>query len=251
MKKVMTLAMVMIMMPMLNGSEYRTWTEAKTGKTIDAKIVEKNHDGRRVRLLIKKGSAKWMTVSRLTKEDQQYVADWTFCSVQMRANTVAASSKRHKWSSVWGTIDQSGAEIAAMTDEQKNSRRVVGVFFNNTGDTEDFVIEVYWLGFPLDKKTKRAICAMSACPIKIPSKSRSSIAVSSSYNYRDTSLLYLQSNGSDYNWEGWYVRMWSGYGYAGWAIRLSDGKGNLIAESAAQPPFLRYIGQLPIPTIEQ
>lgn len=242
----------MTMATSLRGEEYRTWTESSTGRTLVAKIMEKAADNSRARLILKKGGSKWLNTSILSKEDQEYVKSWApinIPNIRMRANTVAVSTKRSKWSDVWGSIDSSGGKVA-MTEEQKNSRRVVGVFIDNNGFTENFIMEVYWLGFPLNNKTKRVICAMSARLIKIPAGTKESIRVSASYNYRDTSLLYLESDTSLYNWEGFYVREWSGYGYAGWAIRISDGEGEILAQSAAQPPFLRYIELIPVPTLK-
>ena len=244
------LLILMIMVTSLRGEEYRTWTESSTGRTLVAKIMEKAADNSRARLILKKGGSKWLNTSILSKEDQEYVKSWAPTNIRMRANTVAVSTKRSKWSDVWGSIDSSGGKVSAMTDEQKNSRRVVGVFIDNRGFTENFIMEVFWLGFPLNKKTKRVICAMSARPIKIPAGTKESIGVSASYNYRDTSLLYLESDTSLYNWEGFYVRKWSGYGYGGWAIRISDGEGEILAQSAAQPSFLRHIELVPVPTLK-
>jgi hypothetical protein len=92
---------------------------------------------------------------------------------------------------------------------------------------------------------------MAARKINVPVGGTWSVGVNATYNYRDETFVYLRSDDPELSdWEGSYVRTWSGYGYAGWAVRLSDGKGKVLAKQGAQPSFLRHIENVPVPRLK-
>lgn len=169
--------------------------------------------------------------------------------LDMVAKTESTSTKKGRWGDTWGAVDQSGAVIVAESGKKKVSRRVVGVHLSCPRDSHggNYVVEMFWFGFPLDKKSKRYVCAAAIKKISVPARGTKSIAIASDYNYTDQSLLYLESDPNYETWKGLYVRKWSGYTYAGWVVRVSDGNGRIIAQQGAQPSFIRHIQKIPLP----
>lgn len=229
---------------------WHKFTEAKTGKTVVAKVAEKKPDNSKVRIVLKKGGTMWLNVDRFSGPDIEYIKAWELTDLRLEANTVASARSRTRWSETWGKFDANGVEIISVRVSTDFRSRTVGITLDNRGSVEDFVMEVFWLGFPLKDKTRRVINSLSARKIKVPKSEageRYTIRVGSTYKYTDASLLYLRSDRSLYRWEGIYIRTWSGYGYAGWAVRISDGEGNLVDQTAAQPSFLKHIQSIPLP----
>jgi len=235
-------------------AEMRTWTDDKTGKTVEAELVSKQ--GRSV--ILKKSNSKTITikVSRLVKADQAYIAAKKVPVIKqpagrlkILAKTVSTRTKRSSWNYAWGAVDQSGITIVANAGKKKVTRRVVGIDLTSPVGSAggDYVVEMYWFGFPLDKKTRRYICSAVAKSVTVRAGGKTTIAIASDYNYIDEALLYLKSDPYYTEWRGLYVRKWSGYTYAGWVVRISDGSGRIIAQQGAQPSFIRHIANLPIP----
>ena len=237
--------------PASNLQKDRTWTDAATDRKITARMIGKRGNDSEVQLLLANGNAAWMMVSRFSADDQAYVKSWIVCEIKLLAKTVASGHKGTKWSETWGAISSSGAAVLHAHGQEDIQQRVVGVEITNRGTTEIFVLEVFWLGFPLQDKNKRAICRMATKKIKVSSQTTWSCCVFATYDYRDSTCIYLQSDFTLRNWDGLYVRSWSGYEYAGWAVRVSDGKGKVIAQQGAQPPFLGYIEPVPVPTLSE
>ena len=235
-------------------AEMRTWTDAKTGKTVEAELVSKQGQS----VILKKSNAKTITVkvARLIKADQSYIAAKKVPVIKqpagrlkILAKTVSTRTKRSSWNHAWGAVDQSGVTIVANAGKKKVTRRVVGVDLTSPVGTSggDYVVEMFWFGFPLAKKTKRYICSAVAKSVSVRAGTKTTIAIASDYNYTDDALLYLKSDPYYTEWRGLYVRKWSGYTYAGWVVRISDGSGRIIAQQGAQPSFLRHIENIPIP----
>ena len=233
-----------------DAEEWHTFTEAVSERTVVAKIVEKKPDNSKVRIALQEGGAMWVDVTRFSKADIDYIKAWELLDLKLRANTVATASSRTSWAETWGKFDANGAEIISGGVSSEFKSRIVGVELENRGSVEEFVMEFFWLGFPLNEKNSRVITSMATRQIKAPAGERINIRVGSTYRYVETSLLYLKSDRSLYDWSGFYVRTWSGYGYAGWAVRISDGKGNPVDQSAAQPSFLHYIQKIPLPILK-
>lgn len=169
--------------------------------------------------------------------------------LKLFAKTVSTRTQRNSWEQAWGAVDESGAVIVANAGREKVTRRVVGVTLTCPSDSSggDYVVEMYWFGFPLDKKSKRYVCSAAVKPVTMERGTKVTIAIASDYNYTDEAFLYLESDPSFNEWQGLYVRGWSGYTYAGWAVRISDGNGKIIAQQGAQPSFLRHLKSIPLP----
>lgn len=247
------LCVILLSVPVLRA-EMRTWTDAKTGKTVEAELVSKQGQS----VILKKPNAKTITVkvARLIKADQNYIAAKKVPVIKqpagrlkILAKTVSTRTKRSSWNHAWGAVDQSGAIIVANAGKKKVIRRVVGLdLISPVGSAGgNYVVEMYWFGFPLAKKSKRYICSAVAKSVSVRAGGKTTIAIASDYNYTDDALLYLKSDPYYTEWCGLYVRKWSGYTYAGWVVRVSDGSGRIIAQQGAQPSFIRHIENIPIP----
>ena len=58
------------------ASGYRTWTEAVTGRTLEAKITDKKFDNSSAKLFTKKGKSMWIEVKKFIPKDQEYIKKW-------------------------------------------------------------------------------------------------------------------------------------------------------------------------------
>ena len=70
-----TLLLLLITITTATASEYRLWFDAKTGRSIQAAIVDKNTDEAKLRLK-RTGKAVWVKTARLAEEDQRFIASW-------------------------------------------------------------------------------------------------------------------------------------------------------------------------------
>ena len=59
-----------------HASEFRTWTQQETGRTIEAKITEKSADHKKAKVVTRKGKVFWLKAPDLSKADQNYIIDW-------------------------------------------------------------------------------------------------------------------------------------------------------------------------------
>ena len=241
------------------ADQWRIFTDAKSGRTLTAKVASKNLGISKVELILKSGKKVWIDIGRLTEKDQRFVEGWEknaeggSIDIKMRANTVAMGATKTEWQYTWGEFDAFGGQIIHEEGVQKTQDRTLGIWIENRGDVEEFIIEVFWLGYVLRDKTQRVINSLSAQTINIPAgtlsePSKLQARVGSFFNYREDHLVYLDFDFTAKTVEGFYVGLWQGYGYAGWAVRLSDTKGNIVHQSASQNSFLRYIKPVPVPT---
>lgn len=232
-------------------TEWRTFTDAKGERTLEARIAEKKPDNSKIRLVLKKGGTKWIDSSKFSKADQKYISEWEHRELKVRANTVSTARSTGSWTATWGNFDAKGAEVISERVGRDYKSRIIGLEVENKGSVEDFIMEVYWLGFQSRDKGSRKITALAAQPIKIPAGGdRHKIRVGSTFNKIDENLRYQNADETPWDWKRWYVRSWWGYLYAGWAIRISDGDGIVIKEVASQPSFLKHISTVPVPFFE-
>ena len=226
-------------------SDMRFWTEATTGKKIRARIISKDLNGRRIQLQLKSGKKMWLESSRLSMNDQDYAKNWTFSRVSLKAKTLSSGVGRSSITTELRSLTIPSNELGGSEtklseteeDKNKNTRRELGVTFNNGGLNEDFILEVYWLGFPKNMKSNRKIYAITAQHINIPVKRVTSIRVSAFYNFRE--LIHKDLDGSTTR-EAW------GYTYAGWLVRLSDKQGNVVDQQASQTALEKHLESIPI-----
>ncbi len=238
---------MLLAMLIARAEEFRIWTDAQTGKTIEAKLVEKLDDNSEIQLMLKNLSRSKVKTSRLSDDDQNYVKNWVVTDIKMEGQTVSTSRKDASWSETWGNFSTSEPEVLHVSRSDEIRNRVVRVDLENRGTTGTFILEVFWFGFENANKNKRVICKMAANPITLKANSKWSVGVSAHYDKRDSSLLYLKNNFGGDTWDGLYVRTWSGYSYGGWALRISNGAGMMIAQQGSQPAFLVHIKDVPIP----
>ena len=71
----MKILLLLITITTATASEYRLWFDAKTGRSIQATMVDKTTDGAKLRLK-KTGKSVWVKTSRLVEEDQRFIASW-------------------------------------------------------------------------------------------------------------------------------------------------------------------------------
>jgi len=254
--KVKRTVFIFFLISQVLSAEIRVWTESKTGRTLTAELISKSKDGQSVNLKTQRGKMITLKKDRLSKRDQSYIdAQKTTLEKQsagplkMRARTIATSTKRSRWNYVWGNVDELGAIIVENSGKRKVSRRVVGVDLTSPIGSSggDYVVEMYWFGFPFDNKNKRYICSAVIKTVSVPAGGKTSIAIASDYDYIDNSLTLTKSDPYYREWTELYVHEWSGYTYAGWVVRVSDGKGKVIVEQGAQPSFIRHIQSVPLP----
>ena len=70
-----TLALI-LSLATLAHAEMREWTDAATSRTLTAKLIEKNKDGDTVKVSSDKAKTLTLTIAKLSKEDQDYIAGW-------------------------------------------------------------------------------------------------------------------------------------------------------------------------------
>ena len=249
-----------------NADQWRIFKEAKSGRSLTAKIVSKNPEIEHVELALKSGKTVWLDVKRLSDADQDYIHDWPNndrgtvtggdIDIRLKAKTVAMGASQVEWHRTWGKFDENGAQILKERGLEKSQDRVLGITIENRGSVEEYVIEIFWLGFVLRDKRQRVINSLSSKFITIPAgtlsePSRYNVRVGSNFDYREYELLYKDFDFVAKTVESLYVGIWQGYGYAGWAVRVSDKNGKLVAQTAAQPVFLPYIERVPVPTVSR
>jgi hypothetical protein len=167
------------------------------------------------------------------------------------AKTIGSSRKELNTSSIlW--IDESLEEIISESTKQLSQSRLLEVQITNKGQNPNLVLEVFWLGYPLNNKNKKFINSISAKKINIRPGEKSIFTVSSNFRYIEGDLLYLRrdSAGSDY-WSGYYIQTWSGYTYAGWVARVSDGYGNVLGIQGARPPLCNFANEFRPPILNE
>ncbi len=167
------------------------------------------------------------------------------------AKTVAASRKElNTSSSLW--LEGPPEEIISASTKQLSQSRLLEVHITNKGLNSDLVLEVFWLGYPLNNKNKKFINSISAKHIKVLPEEKCVFTISSNYRYIEDDLLYLrrESAGSDY-WSGFYIQTWAGYTYAGWVARVSDGDGNVLGIQGARPPLCNFANEFRPPILKK
>ena len=73
--------------------DYRLWTQAKTGKKIEAKLLDKSPDEVKVQLCTRDGKAYWMAISSLVEDDWKIIQDWKKKPLGFDALTVRVIGK--------------------------------------------------------------------------------------------------------------------------------------------------------------
>ena len=58
------------------ASQFRTWTQAATGKSIVAKMTDKARDHSKAQVVTKRGKVYWLKSSTLAQKDQEYILRW-------------------------------------------------------------------------------------------------------------------------------------------------------------------------------
>jgi len=58
------------------ADEYRMWTQAATGRKIEAKLLDKSPDDVKVQLCTRDGKAYWMPISSLVEDDLKIIQAW-------------------------------------------------------------------------------------------------------------------------------------------------------------------------------
>lgn len=244
--------------PQLGGPSFRTWTDAKTGKTIEAKSVAKTSDGAYVKLQLTDYKTVVITTKNLSIDDQNNIAQQKLPTLRMpagpvklAAKSVAWGTKRGSWSYIWGNIDSDGAQLLSYSEKTKDSYRLLGLDLRCSVGSRggEYAVEVYWFGFPLGDKKKRYICAATADTVVIGSGGKTSIVAAQNHNYTKSTLLYLESDPSLTEWRGFCVQTWIGYTYAGWAVRVSDGYGKVLAQQGSLTPLVGYLDNIPVPVL--
>ena len=244
--------------PRYTSNSLRVWTNTETGRTLEAKLVAKSKKGTHVELQKADSKKVIIKTNKLSVKDQYIISQMNVAELKSRpgglkltARTVSWGTKRSSWSYIWGNVDSAGAQLLSYSEKNRDSHRQLGVDLRPTLNSKggDYIVEVFWFGFPLSKKSKRYVCAAGIKTVSVP-PSGTAFGIASNYNYKESSLLYLESDPSFRYWEGLYVRTWSGYTYAGWAVRVSDGYGKVVAIQGAQTSFLRHINDIPIPRIK-
>ena len=247
-----------VKIPRYTSNSLRVWTNTETGRTLEAKLIAKSEKGTHVELQKADSKKVIIKTNKLSAKDQHFISQMNVAELKARpgglkmtARTVSWGTKRSSWSYIWGNVDSAGAQLGSYREKNRDSHRQLGVDLRPTLNSKggDYVVEVFWFGFPLSKKSKRYVCAAGINTVSVP-PSGISFGIASNYNYKESSLLYLESDPSFRYWEGVYVRTWSGYTYAGWAVRVSDGYGKVVAIQGAQTSFLRHINDIPIPRIK-
>jgi hypothetical protein len=112
------------------------------------------------------------------------------------------------------------------------------------------VLEVFWLGYPLDNKNKKVINTISAKRIMVNPGEKSIFTITSNYRYIEDDLIYLQRDGHSDYWNGYYMQTWEGHTYAGWVARVSDGDGNVLAIQGARPPLCVFASDFKPPILK-
>ena len=79
------LLLLLMSLPLIAGDDYelkvpgqdiRKWTQAGSFKTIEAKLVDKSEDGKKVQLENSGGRKFWLKTADLYKADQEFIAAW-------------------------------------------------------------------------------------------------------------------------------------------------------------------------------
>lgn len=69
--------------------ENRVWTDSKTERTLEGKIVDKHRDGTRIEIRKKEGGHVWLKIDRLIEKDQKYARMWV-----KPQNAISISNKK-------------------------------------------------------------------------------------------------------------------------------------------------------------
>ena len=228
----------------------RNWKEEATGRTLRGRIDGKKDDGTEVRILLENSKAVWIPVAKLSKEDQEFVSKWEIVNVKLEAKTVAMSTDRGQWGAVWTAESKDSAAILAAAGSDLIRGRVLGITLDNRGTASQLVVDVFWLGFPLNEKTKRVVTCRATKLVDTPAEGRYTISCQAGFRYSESALAYVQADFRENTLSGLLVNTWAGYGYAGWVVRVSDTKGNLIAQQGAQPSFVSNVESIPLPVLK-
>jgi hypothetical protein len=228
--------------------EPRDWIDVSTGRKITGIITNKKPDNTQVQIRLK-GEIKlvWVKTDRLSQEDQALVAEWQNPSAKLTVKSTAFGKEINKWSRTWGVITADVVAAANDSGKQKDQSRIISIEIQNDGTTNEYVVEVYWLAFPLNDKAKRHICGGVADLVQVEPGERGNFAARADHRYRNEKLIFVAVDRSTLNWAGIVGHSWSGSTYAGWAVRVSDGAGNVLDQQGAQPPFLNHIAEIPVP----
>ena len=96
-------------------SPYRTWTQKETGRTIEAKAVDKKGDGSSIQVFTKRNKRVWLKTSTLSEEDQTYIEEWSK-PVDHLSIRVAGSGKGYKLIEI--TAKAGGYPVRVVTSNQ-------------------------------------------------------------------------------------------------------------------------------------
>lgn len=74
--KNLLLCLVVILVNPAFAAGYRTWTEADSGRTVEAQPIEKKIEGDAILVLTREGKRFWLQTKDLIKKDQEFIKDW-------------------------------------------------------------------------------------------------------------------------------------------------------------------------------
>lgn len=60
----------------LSASEFRTWTQAASGRTLEAKMTDRKKDYSEAKVVTRAGKVHWLKAIDLVKEDRDYILKW-------------------------------------------------------------------------------------------------------------------------------------------------------------------------------
>ena len=60
----------------LSASEFRTWSQAASGRTLEAKMTDRKKDYSEAKVVTRAGKVHWLKAIDLVKEDRDYILKW-------------------------------------------------------------------------------------------------------------------------------------------------------------------------------
>lgn len=90
----------------------REWTDEATGRVIEAELVGKSKDAKRISLRLATGRRVDVEISRLAKKDKTYATSWILAANQITARVVG-SGKGWKKVKVTATASTKGGTVYA------------------------------------------------------------------------------------------------------------------------------------------
>ena len=74
--KTLLLLVIAALSLVARAEEFRIWTQKETGRTLEAKMLDKRVDNSEAKLLMKNGRAVWVKSKTLSDQDQEYIKNW-------------------------------------------------------------------------------------------------------------------------------------------------------------------------------